>query len=330
MQNESPHFGLDIDILKTATPAEISRHIVLFSREARNDSFVERVNPIAIPLKEFAKLVKPESNLSTDIATNRIYGWAINDIPTKRTIRMWLDSLNPTMEEILSLMPPLKEDSPDSVIIWISPKGKVYKEVRINVYQTIIINGEKYLFFWGIPSNHSDEKCLEFAQNLTGFKYKDAEDLRINPVAVKFSETLESLLQRNIELPEVWEAIADGSIIEKTVKELRQGQEIVPEEVYQRMMAAETYWEKVRIGKEIELATRAKFQIELLDNAHGGLYSNISTNQLMGFSILQLGQERFLLTNSEISSKKTHCGKCKKYGPFLPGETCPDDKSFRN
>ncbi len=200
MPNESPHFGLDIDVLKTATLEEASRHVVLFSREARNASFEQRVNPVVVSLAEFAKLVKPDSDLTTDIATAKIYFWAKNNIPTEKTTQIWLKSSSPTMEEILLQILLLPANNPDSIMFWVSPKGNDYQEARLNLYQVIMVNGRKYLFFWGIPTDHSDENCLVFVQKLCGSRFKDAEDLRVNPFALQISENLVTFLQKNIAL----------------------------------------------------------------------------------------------------------------------------------
>ncbi len=124
-------------------------------------------------------------------------------------------------------------------------------------------------------------------------------------------------------MPNVWAAIADGSILRKTIKELSQSQEIVTPERYQLLRKAESYEEKIRIGQEIEQAIRKKFEIELLDNAHGGLYSSLSFNPL---GLLHLGIERFSFANTEVFGEKVHCGKCGKYvknEKFSPGFVCP-------
>ena len=337
--NESPHFGLEIrnwqeNPEERKGPADletIAHQVVCFFREARKAPLQNRINPIAISLKEFSHLVKPNSDLSTNIATTAIYEWAKQDPPS---IKIWTETNPPAVEEILEAIYCFRDSNPESIMIWISPKGRVYVEARINVYQTIEVNGSKYLFFWGIPSPHSDEECLEFSHKLlpyikgekTLYFTNDVEELRINPLPlwVPAARSLTTFLNQQISLPEAWQAIASGQPIIDTLRELPEGKALVLER-YEKIINAKTEAERRWVGSDLELAGQRRLNIALRRNAHGALYSSLFSD-IPDFSFLDETGRLPQTTENLGSEKRIHCGGCGRYEKgteFKPSEHCP-------
>ncbi len=318
--HEKPVKGLDIDHLKNNSPETIRRYAVYFSREARNAPLPHRVNPVVMNGEEFRKLVDPDSELSTSMATTKIYEWFKQDIPA---IKLRTKSLRPSPEEILEALVPFVDQNPHSLMVWISAKGEVYQEVRLNIYQTIEVNGEKYLFFWGIPTLHTDQECLKFAKRLEQHSADqarttdDVENLRVNPLSLWIPKetSLTAFLSGQIDLPEVWKAIANRKIILETIDDLKRGFCLITPERYLRIKMAQTEIEKARIGWELQEAIKATYRIELLSDAHGPLYANPDFFLLRQLGLgLQVGMERLISPmKGEIMSERVHCGGCGEY-----------------
>jgi hypothetical protein len=335
IQQENPGFGLEIDRFKNVTPEEIARHLIYYSREVRNACSAKRTNPVVINEEKLAELADPESNLSTTIATVKIYEWFKKETPA---IKIWTKSPTPSSEEILLEMLPFVDFCPGSIMIWISGKGEVYEDARVNLYQAIEVNGEKRLFFWSIPTENSDQECLEAACRLSPHVMgisanellgitKDIETLRITPLPIWEPDTksLTEFFSEHISLPEVWPQIRSGQILMEAIRELLAGQKgLVTNEVYQRIMAAQTYWEKVMIGSELEIRAMIIFGIELLSHRHGMLHLDALAEQSLGLGI-GIGANRFLKTSESVSrGEYFHCGRCKS-GKVQEGETCPSN-----
>lgn len=337
--DESPHFGLNPEnwqrnFAGETSPknlAKVADDVTRFSREARNTSFENRANPVVTSLLDFSKLVKPESNLSTDIATAIIYDWAKKDSPS---IKIWTQNSSPTSEEILEAIYPYRDVNPGSIMIWLSPKGKVYVGARTNIYQTIAVNDEKFLFFWAIPSSHSDEEFLEFNRKLIYYTsdkqrawtiIKDAEDLRINPIPVQIPqfESLTAFLDQNISLSEVWKAIASGKIIMDTLSDLARVKPMVAKR-YQEIIRAKTELERIIVGASIEQDLQDEFGA-LLSDSHGGLYLSLFINPLASGSFLEMAHSPF--QREYTSGRRFHCGKCGKTGYLNKGESCSSSLS---
>lgn len=345
-ENESPHYGLTIqnwqeDLdgkVNPKDPKELTWDTTYFGREARNAPFNERVSPVVIGLSDFAKLVKPESNLSTDIATTKIYQWACKDSPS---MKFWTEP-SPSPEEILKELLSFPDFNSGSVMVWISPKGTVYSEARVNLYQTIEVNKTKYLFFLGIPSNHTDEECLKFYHKLTPYAAEktqilltnDVEELRINPVALKIFETnsLTGFFKDKLFHPEVWEVIANGQAIKDTLQDYERNKSIIDEH-YDKIVEAKTENDFRRVGTLIELEMQRMGNYALLSNAHGGLYSSSLFDPNSGINLL-LGINRFYQPTNEPklnTETRVHCGECGRYRKgekFSGNVSCP--KSQRN
>ncbi len=324
------------DLLGQRNPKDletIAAQVVFFSREARNAPNIERVSPIPISLSEFSDLVKPDSDLSTDIATHEIYKWAVKD---KSSIEIWTPSSPPKIEEILEAMYSFRNLNPGSVLVWISGKGKTYPEARINIYQTIKVNGEKYLFMWGIPSQHSDEECLVFNHRLSRYfdgerkfhTVADIEDLRVSPIPVRIPEIarpLTNFWEDQIPQLEVWTGIASGQIIVETIQELIKGKPLLRSK-YQKILEARSEEERRQIGAEIEIAVQDEFDIRLRNDGHGPLYSLQADNYITNWRSL-LGMSSYVRPQEIVSSsKKEHCGAC---GRFRKGEELRGECDFK-
>lgn len=322
--NESPLFGLNPEnwqknaqgAIAPKTREEIIRDVIRFSREARDASNKERINPVALSLQEFSKLVKPESDLATDIATTRIYDWARQDVPS---IQIWTKSNHPDFLEILEAVRPFCDLNPGSLMVWISPKGQVYPEARVTCYQTMLVNQKSYLFFWGIPTQHTDRQCRGFYGRLAKFSPKrlavpvtdDPEDLRINPISVNIPGyfSLTGFLKQQIDLEnDIWKNIASGQIINETIKELVKGGQIISQEQYQRLLSAKTEAEYEEVGAEVEVALMRTLNIILRSDSHGALYSSLSyRDPISGLNESISGK------NTELSTERVHCGGCGYY-----------------
>lgn len=336
--NESPHIGLDLakyveNSKETKTPDEIAWDITYFSREARKAPFQQRANAIVISLDKFEKLVNPESGLSTDLATYSIYQWAKQASPA---IKFSIDAKSPAPQEILERMLPLADFNPQSIMVWLSPRGQIYQEARINIYQVIEVNGQKYIFFWSTPSSHTDQECLIFHQNLLRYAATEAppldnaETLRISPLPIKIPKTksLTNFLNEQIPLPEVWKGFARGQVIKDTIGEFFIVGNLVLNE-YNQIIGRKTEYENRVIGARLEMAVESRLNIELRSGIHGDLNQN---------ALSELGTNFFMTTgrllserNSFSSTEKVHCGACGEYPKgqkFTPGFKCP--KTSRN
>jgi len=321
--NESPHIGLNTRNWKEGfggpiTREKITEQSIYFSREARQSPTKERTNPVVVSFSDFTKLVKTESILSTDIATTKIYDWAREQVPA---IQIWTSSPTPTTEEVLKELVSLSDFNTGSSMVWISPKGEVYAEARINIYQTIEVNGKKYLFFWGIPTQHTDQQCFGFYRKLTALASEipevqitnDAEDLRINPIPLQIppDESFTSFFAKQIPLFDVWGSVANGQIIQKTIEEFAVGRPIIWAE-YEAIMEAKTEYERRLVGARIENALQRQLAITLCPYAHGDLNSNFLANPSGINSLFTTGRLLSPLSN-ETSKERVHCGKCGQY-----------------
>jgi hypothetical protein len=330
--NESPHIGLDLtkyveNNKDTKTPDEIAWDVTYFSREARKAPFPKRANAIVISFDKFKKLVKPGSNLSTDLATYEVYQWAKQATPA---ITLSADSTSPLAQDILEKLLPLVDFNPQSIMIWLSPRGEIYQEARINVYQAVEVNGQKYLFFWSTPSLHTDQECLAFHQNLLPFAavetdtFDDVEALRISPISIKIpkTESLTDFLDGQILLPEVWKEIANGQIIKDTLKEFLIVRGLVLNE-YGQIICKKTEYQNRLIGARLEMAVQEKLNIELLSGIHGDLNQNALSEPGINF-LMTTG--RLLSEKNLTSTESVHCGACSEYAKgqkFAPGFKCP-------
>lgn len=343
-ESESPHYGLNPQnwqensqrAVVPKKPEEITRDITYFGREARDASFNERVSPVVISLLEFSKLVKPGSILSTDIATAKIYEWACKDSPA---IKFWTNP-SPTSKEILKELLSFPDFNSGSVMVWISPKGTIYKEARVNLYQTIEVNDAKYLFFFGIPSDRSDEECLKFYCKLTPYTTEntnllltnDIEELRVSPISLKTHGTnsLTGFFKDKFHHPEVWKAIASGQVIKDTLQDFEKNKPIV-EQHYDEIISVKTESDFRRVGTLIELEMQARGNYALLSNAHGELYSSSLFNPNSGISFL-LERNQFYQPKNELTTEtRVHCGECGRYHKgekFSGNVSCP--KTQRN
>lgn len=330
--NESPHRGLALEnwqenLVEGKKPKDldtIAWEVIYFSREARKGPLQNRINPVAVSLEKFyIDLVKTNSDLATDIATAAIYKWAEKDSPS---IEIWTKSNPPASEEILEAMYSFRDFCPGSLMAWISPRGNIYTEARINIYQTIKVNGAKYVFFWSIPSQHSDKECLEFShkllpyipENKMNYFTDDVEELRINPLplTVPNINSLTRFLNDKIYFPEVWQAIANGHPIIETLLELPDGRDLVQKR-HQMILSAKTEIQRKRVGAELEIAIQERFQIELRGDAHGGLYSSdLSTTLFSGLDILQGNKSLTDNLTEKDETKYEHCGGCGQHGTF--------------
>jgi len=131
------------------------------------------------------------------------------------------------------------------LIVWISPKSKIYEEGRLN----ILVTGEKNkkLFFepWAVPLLFNEEESLILGKkiiNLGGVTMNEvvnSEDLREQPIAFNVGDGEVWLDKCKEILPEMewmWEAIALGKVDEnmkrialeiKEVKELARGNNVL-------------------------------------------------------------------------------------------------------
>lgn len=330
--NESPHIGLDLRNYvegesKTKSQDEIAWDVAYFSREARKAPFVERTNAIVINLDKFGGLVNPKSNLATDLATSEIYEWAKKIAPS---ISFSADTPSPSTQDLLNKMLPLVDFNPRSVMVWISPKGEIYQEARINVYQVVEVDGQKYLFFWSAPSSNTDEECLTFSQNLSRFTateppvIEDVEVLRISPLPVQIpqGETLTGFLAGQIPLSGVWEQIASGQIIKDTVTEFATVRKLVLSEYGQIISQKNEYQNRV-VGARLEMAVKEMLNIELRSGVHGSLNENALSE--FGVNSLMTTGRLFSEGTSLSSREQVHCGACGEYArgqKFSPGFRC--------
>ena len=311
---------------------EIIEDIASFGLEAGKRPWEKRINPVAVSLADFSKLINKDSQNLEDIAALGVYQWASEDLPA---VKIWTKSLPPLSKEILDGMLPFADFNPGTVMVWISPPLEgIYKETRMVVYQTIEVNNEKYLFFRAICGDQTETECLKIAQelfflaqpdkNFSGLVV-DLEQLRASPLELMLpkDETFTGFLSKIINMPKVWRAIANGEDLQEKKRALEPAEQIVQRN-HQRITHAKTFDEQWEIGIRIERALQEKMGITLQSGACGTLYSNLSRSPLT--ELLWRGSLNRSLGSGRETSKFIHnCGACgkslKRY--MSKGDCCP-------
>lgn len=310
MPQNQERIAIDLRHWQGVPIAEVRSQNASFPIEAGDKPFAERITVLSVPLKSFAKLKKPQSLASDDVATTKICDWAEH---TRASVEIWTDSSS--QKEILQAMRDFIQINPGQVMVWISPKTKgIYPETRIGIYQVINVNSGKYLFFRTLCSNHSFEDCQKMAFVFKkDIVFESPEILRATPIPIVIpGDNPIDYFSSIIKMPSVFEAIRKGADIRNNLRSLEQASGIITEEVYQRIQTAITFSQQRMLGQFIERQLQERSGTKLLNGTCGILYSSLYINPLtpiLGASV----------SNYEGGRRK-HCGKCGKSDSFKDGE----------
>lgn len=331
----SERLAIDIRHWGRVNPADIGSDIASFALEAGDRPLTERTNPVVLELTAFSKLVRRESRETEDVATKKILAWAETDTPAAE---IWTTTSHPSEIEVLNALCDFADLNPGTIMVWVSPpKAGTYTESRIVAYQTIKINGQKYLFFRAVCSEHSTGECLEIAKQLSVFAspgtnpplISNSGQLRATPLALTIpkEQTLTGFLSKTISgLPEVWKAIAKGNDLKEKIEALKVAVPIV-DGFYDQIRQAESFIDQWEVGRGIEAEIKKMMGFRLRSGPCGGLYSDLSSpsSGLTGIFGVGISARNYLNVN-EGSGKFIHnCGVCGKElkRHMIKGDKCP-------
>ena len=317
--------AIEIENWRGKTPLTIRGDLASFALEARAGKVEKRVNTGAVRFSDFSQLEKSDPLGPEDQATKQIIKWAREDIPS---IEIRLSS--PSEEEILLAMSGSTEFNTQTMALWISPpKEGVYNESRFVFYQTLKVNGEKYLFFRALCGPQSSNECLSIAQTLISssvsdrdYHIDDPEQLRATPLSFVITgvEPWTERLSKVIILPEVWRAIENGDDIKLKIEALAAADKIT--DVYSPLISRALRFDHQRLGARIEGSLEKELGIKLTPGACGTLYSSFEPKTWA--TVIPLG----LKSSSSLEKKSKfirNCGACgKKLNMNMSkGDRCP-------
>jgi len=294
--------------------SEISHDGASGTIEASAVSLSKRINPVALKLSKFAKWTDTQSNDPVIIASTKIYQWAQE--VKESSIKIWTQSEDPEENEILRAIKDQPDLNPQDLIIWISPRDKInFKEgTRVGIYQVILINGEKYLFFRTLCNFDYFEECAKSAQKFLHFStlekkptiFLDPEFLRTIPIPIKApGNSLTDFLRKYLNFPdEVWAAIEEGKDLDEKIKLNEISKSIFTPDLVIEINQAKTFTEQARLGAYIEQELQARTGRRLIAGSCGTLYSSATSSLYSLFSPLPLfsseGEKKFV----------KNCGNC--------------------
>lgn len=326
MPQNKERIAIDLNNWRTKTREQILQDLASFPIESANLPLEQRVNVVALKITSFERLLSPFSQNPEDIATIKIHKWALKSKPN---IEIWTDSQDPSEVEIIKAMESFVDFNPGQITVWISPAEKgIYDGSRIGIYQTILVNNEKYLFFRSLCGNQYVKECADIAilflahsrEKIETAELLNPEVLRATPIILDVpNKSLIKFLGSFIKTPATWEAILKAEDIKMKIKTFKVAYELISDGTFQQIQQANEFYQQVQIGTQLERELQEKLNITLKSGSCGILYSSINTNPLapiLGISTL----------NSEGGRRK-HCGKCGKHGYFSDGESCPYDKN---
>lgn len=324
--------AIDVSNWQGKPSHQIHQDVASFVLEAGDRSLAQRVNPVVLDNSAFGGLIKENSLGAEDMATKRILRWAEKDTPATE-IRTQSFPLSET--EILDGLRSSVNLSPDTALIWISPpvEGQ-YREARLVVYQTIRVNNQKYLFFRAICSGHSAEECLDISQRLSPFIPPDEnlilptniEQLTATPLPLSIPEnqSLATFFSQFIDLPEVWQTIAEGKDLQEKISALEKTEAIVDSH-YQSIGQASNFLDSWVVGTNLERALREKMNFALRSGPCGGLYSDLSSPSLSGIVGVEISAKNYLGISEGTRKFILNCGACgKELKMYMTkGDHCP-------
>jgi len=291
---------------------EIVQDLASFPIESADLPSEKRISVTVLKLSSFAKLINPLSQSAEDIATTKIYMWAKDANPQ---VQIWLDSNEPSEKEILQEMKTLIDFNPGQLIIWLSPAEKgVYDESRIGIYQVVLVNNEKYLFFRSLCGNQYLDKCSVIAKRLTRNSVEiiipeelsDPRLLRACPISIYVpGKSLLGYLKSAIEIPNVWQAISNGEDIDKKINSTAVVSAFLTGKVEAQIEEAQLFNQQVIIGAWIEKELQERLNITLKPGSCGVLYSSLTISPLTQI----LGNRESVSLESGAKFVK-NCGNC--------------------
>lgn len=313
---------------KNKEPEAITSDLASFAGEASTESIERRINAGVVGLKKFECLLQQNSQDPEDIATRQIYQWAQQDSPS---LRITTCSTSPSDREILESMQDCLDINPQTMVLWLSPPlENHYKESRIIIYQTIEVNGKKFLFFRAICGKQTAKECLAIAEHLlqsssqaekTPDTITNPEKLRATPFLFLISgeESWINYLSRFIDMPAVWKTIANGEDLRNKGKALVIAQNIVDQN-YQKIIYARSF-EEWTVGVKIEQALQKGLGITLQSGPCGTLYSDLNRPWA---TIIPLGINNLFSSEKKAKFIK-NCGACgKELNQYMTkGDRCP-------
>lgn len=323
---EREKIAIDLINWRGKPASHLIQDLASFPIESANLPPQERTNVVCLPLSDFEKLKNPFSKNPEDQATLRICQWAEKTIPE-------IEIFGPENEKgVFQSMEKFIDQNPGQILLWFSPSQEnVYSESRIGLYQIILVNGEKYLFFRSLCGDYDFQDCLNLIKKLKQelvsekflFEIKSPEQLRASPIIIDVPGKSLFAFLGNVfsETPLVWEAIKKGQDIKRKIKATQVATTLLSPERISEIQQAISFEQQIIIGTQIEKDLQALLGVSLKTGSCGLLYSKL-TNP---FSFLPV------FFGSPVEGRtRRHCGKCGKTGTFMRGETCPYDQSSQN
>jgi len=318
-RSESPNFAIDIKGWQGKTPDRVHEDIASFALEAGDRSPGQRINTVVLNPSGFGNLVRENSREAEDIATKKIFEWAQQARPA---IEIQVESPSDEIEVLNSLCS-FTDTNPGTVMVWISPPvEKKYDEARIVIYQTIWVNGQKYLFFRAICSRHTPEECLRISRQLRPFVSTKPAPFMANseqltatplPVTIPKNQTYTGFFSQIVDLPEVWQAIAQGEDLKEKIEALKKTEAIVNLH-YQSITQAGTFQYQWLVGSQIEQLIQKKMNLTLLPGPCGELYSNFTSftsTSVFGIFGVEIDAKNLPVSSGREGKKYVYnCGNC--------------------
>ena len=225
----------------------------------------------------------------------------------------------------------LVEESGRETIIWMSPRGG--NSPYITDRMTIMILKEKRddgSLVFESRAICCDYGRAEFLRIGREMKYGDGgtslssleepDDLRPHPIGLnlKGKNVWEYMEEKLPELHEVWEAIQYGDDLINDRNNRAIAQE-VNQKYRERMLKANTYWERVTLGAEIEEYIMSRHQISLVQTGgHGSSNAAILDKFGGGKTAFNMISAKAMVVTKETPGAKT----CPVCGDYYVGSTC--------
>lgn len=230
--------SLNVALWQNKSEKKIVQDLASIAFEQREGSLAQRVNHLMISLDDFALL---QNGLSWKTEIERTENAAYFKI------LRWLES------------------DGTGYMLWVSPPSREYPEPRFVVYEPSFLAKENILSLdcWAICGKETKKECLDIASKIGNRPFDDSEELRSNPLSFKpqgLSWT--TYLSEFFGEADVWQAIENGEVEKKKGELLIIAKQIVMAKQGE-IQKNNTWWERIKVGAEIELLLEKKMGFRL-------------------------------------------------------------------